>query len=145
MSLSFPLPINVTKADTIFEYMQGRDRRLQGEFIRGRRMCPCPCPPPTPQSVVALNAKPIYSQTAESNRMVESLIRNTCIVLGNSTGTAGRPLNGNVIKEYTVPNTISQAWYLGRAVHLARQTKLDFIKAIVSPYPTNPSTPITTE
>ncbi len=73
--------------------------------------------------------------------MVESLIRNTCIVLGNSTGTAGRPLNGNVIKEYTVPNTISQAWYLGRAVHLARQTKLDFIKAIVSltntSYPTS--------
>ncbi|KAJ9502019.1 hypothetical protein H2202_002083 [Exophiala xenobiotica] len=70
--------------------------------------------------------------TADSNKMVESMIRNTCIVLGNSTGTCARPLEGNVIKNYTVPNTISQAWYLGRAVHLARQTKLDFIKAISS-------------
>ncbi|KIW19671.1 hypothetical protein PV08_00245 [Exophiala spinifera] len=70
--------------------------------------------------------------TAESNRKVESLIRTTCVELGNSTGTAGRPLEGKVIKKYTVTNTISQAWYLGRAVHLARQTKLDFIEAIAS-------------
>lgn len=70
--------------------------------------------------------------TAESNKKVESLIRNTCIEMGNSTGTAGRPLEGKIIKKYTVTNTISQAWYLGRAVHLARQTKLDFIEAIVS-------------
>ncbi|KIV84992.1 hypothetical protein PV11_00733 [Exophiala sideris] len=70
--------------------------------------------------------------TAESNRRTEALIRNTCIELGNSTGTAGRPLDGETVKKYTVPNTISQAWYLGRAVHLARQTKVDFIEAISS-------------
>ncbi|KAI1627488.1 hypothetical protein EDD37DRAFT_263103 [Exophiala viscosa] len=70
--------------------------------------------------------------TAESNKRTEALIRNTCIELGNSTGTAGRPLDGETVKKYTVPNTISQAWYLGRAVHLARQTKVDFIEAISS-------------
>lgn len=80
--------------------------------------------------------------TAESNRKVESLIRNTCIELGNSTGTAGRPLEGKVIKNYTVTNTISQAWYLGRAVHLARQTKLDFIEAIVSIFPVPQHPPV---
>lgn len=63
------------------------------------------------------------------------MLRTTCIELGNSTATAGRPLTGDVIKEYAVPNTVSQAWFLGRAVHLARQTKIDFIDAIVRPDP----------
>ena len=52
--------------------------------------------------------------------------------MGNSTGAAGRPLSGEVIKRYAVPNTVSQAWYLGRAVHIARQLKVDFIDAIAS-------------
>ncbi|OCT48965.1 putative Hydantoinase/oxoprolinase [Cladophialophora carrionii] len=68
--------------------------------------------------------------SAESNKRVEALIRQTCVEMGNSTAAAGRPLPGNVIKQYAVPNTVSQAWYLGRAVHLARQMKLDFIEAI---------------
>jgi DUF917 family protein len=60
------------------------------------------------------------------------MVRNTCIELGNATAIARRPLTGDIIKEFAVPNTVSQAWYLGRAVYLARQTKLDFIQAIVS-------------
>jgi DUF917 family protein len=36
------------------------------------------------------------------------------------------------MKKFSVPNTVSQAWYLGRAVHQARQTKTDFIEAISS-------------
>jgi DUF917 family protein len=70
--------------------------------------------------------------TAESNARIENLIRQTCIEMGNATAAAGRPLSGEVIKKYAVPNTVSQAWYLGRAVHLARQSKLDFIDAIAS-------------
>ncbi|KAJ9610458.1 hypothetical protein H2200_005235 [Cladophialophora chaetospira] len=70
--------------------------------------------------------------TADSNKRIETLIRQTCVELGNSAGAAGRPLSGEVIKKYAIPNTVSQAWYLGRAVHLARQSKIDFIDAIAS-------------
>lgn len=69
-------------------------------------------------------------QTADSTKRVETLTRQACIELGNSTAVAARPLSGAVIKKYAVPNTVSQSWYLGRAVHLARQSKLDFIDAI---------------
>lgn len=61
---------------------------------------------------------------------VESLIRTACIELGNASGTASAPFSGAIIKKYAIPNTVSQAWYLGRAIHLARQTKIDFIDAI---------------
>ncbi|KIX01624.1 uncharacterized protein Z518_09350 [Rhinocladiella mackenziei CBS 650.93] len=72
---------------------------------------------------------------AETNTRVESMVRNTCIELGNATAVAARPLTGDIIQKYSVPNTISQAWYLGRAVLLARQSKLDFIEAIASVTP----------
>jgi DUF917 family protein len=60
------------------------------------------------------------------------MLRATCIELGLKTSVVARPLSGAVIKEYVIPNTISQAWYLGRAVHLARKAKTSFTKAIVS-------------
>jgi DUF917 family protein len=70
-------------------------------------------------------------QAAESNEKVESLLRTTCIELGLAAAIAGRPITGDVVKKLTVPNTLSQAWYLGRAVHLARREKTDLINAIV--------------
>lgn len=67
---------------------------------------------------------------AETYGKVEGMIRTACIELGNATGAAAAPFSGKQIKNYAVPNTVSQAWYLGKAVHLARKTKLDFIQAI---------------
>jgi DUF917 family protein len=60
------------------------------------------------------------------------MLRATCIELGLKTSIAARPLTGSVIKEFVVPNTVSQSWYLGRAVHMARKSKTSFVKAIVS-------------
>ena len=76
------------------------------------------------------NASVVIS--ADSNRRIESLTRTACIEMGNATASAARPLSGDVIKKYSVPNTVSQSWYLGRAVRLARESKLDFIEAISS-------------
>lgn len=68
--------------------------------------------------------------SAENNTKLEAMLRTTCIELGNAVAVAGRPLSGKVIRELSIPNSVSQAWYLGRAVHLARQEKIDFIQAI---------------
>lgn len=67
---------------------------------------------------------------AENNRKLEGMLRTTCVELGNAVGVTGRPLSGKVIKDYAIPNTISQAWSLGRAVSLARQNKTDVVKAM---------------
>jgi DUF917 family protein len=58
------------------------------------------------------------------------MLRTTCIELGLMTSVVARPLTGKVIKEFVIPNTVSQSWYLGRAEHMARKFKTDFIKAI---------------
>jgi DUF917 family protein len=71
-------------------------------------------------------------QEAESNARLEKVLRQIAIELGLGIAISARPLPGPVIREYTVPNTVSQAWYLGRAIHLARKAKTSYVQAIVS-------------
>ncbi|KAF8851031.1 DUF917-domain-containing protein [Acephala macrosclerotiorum] len=67
---------------------------------------------------------------AESNARLEKMLRATCIELGLKISVVARPLPGSVIKDFVVSNTVSQSWYLGRAVHLARRTKASYVKEI---------------
>ncbi|KAH7346980.1 hypothetical protein BKA66DRAFT_505601 [Pyrenochaeta sp. MPI-SDFR-AT-0127] len=61
---------------------------------------------------------------------LESLLRAAAIELGLGCAVCANPLPGSVIKSYGVPNTVSLAWYLGRAVHNARRKKTSYIDAI---------------
>ncbi|KKY16689.1 putative hydantoinase oxoprolinase [Phaeomoniella chlamydospora] len=72
---------------------------------------------------------------AESNSRIETMLRTTCVELGIQAASAAIPLTGDVIKKYVVPNTVSQSWYLGRAIHLARRAKVDLIESILAVTP----------
>ncbi|PHH87207.1 hypothetical protein CDD83_9183 [Cordyceps sp. RAO-2017] len=61
---------------------------------------------------------------------LEKLIRNTAVELGLTCASSSNPLPGSAIKAHGVPNTLSQAWYLGRAVHQARRNKTSYVDAI---------------
>ncbi|KAI1205190.1 DUF917-domain-containing protein [Annulohypoxylon truncatum] len=67
---------------------------------------------------------------AESPTRVESILRTTAVELGLGCAVCARPLSGDVIRQYVVENTVSQAWYLGRAVHQARKYKRSLTDAI---------------
>lgn len=60
------------------------------------------------------------------------MLRSQCIDLGLKVAVSPTPLTGDVIRRYAIPNTISQAWYIGRAIHQARKSKSNIIEAIVS-------------
>ncbi|KAE8379330.1 hypothetical protein BDV26DRAFT_280343 [Aspergillus bertholletiae] len=72
---------------------------------------------------------------AESNRRAETMARSQCIDMGNKVALSTAPLMGTETKKYIIPNTISQAWYIGRAVHRARRSKTDMIQAIFDTSP----------
>ncbi|KPI35589.1 uncharacterized protein AB675_4770 [Cyphellophora attinorum] len=91
-------------------------------YLFGCAACPCATADGKGNTVVAMKT--------ESYSKLEGLIRTACVELGTATGCAAAPFSGRIIKDYAIPNTVSQAWYLGKAVHLARQTKVDFIDAI---------------
>ncbi|KAI0883011.1 uncharacterized protein GGS22DRAFT_190983 [Annulohypoxylon maeteangense] len=72
---------------------------------------------------------------AESPTRVESILRTTAVELGLGCAVSARPLSGDVIRKYVVENTVSQAWYLGRAVHQARKYKRSLTDAIFASTP----------
>ncbi|KAF6823967.1 hydantoinase [Colletotrichum plurivorum] len=61
---------------------------------------------------------------------LERFLRTAAIELGLGCAVCARPLPGSAIKAHGVPNTLSHAWYLGRAVHMARRKKSSYIDAI---------------
>jgi DUF917 family protein len=61
------------------------------------------------------------------------MLRSQCVDLGLNIAVACTPLEGEAIKRYAIPNTVSQSWYIGRAVHKARRSKTNLIDAIVRP------------
>ncbi|GAB1217311.1 hypothetical protein ATERTT37_006549 [Aspergillus terreus] len=63
------------------------------------------------------------------------MLRSQCVDLGLKIGVSSAPLTGESIKKYVVPNTVSQSWYIGRAVHHARRSKTNMIKAIFDTSP----------
>ncbi|MCJ1244819.1 hypothetical protein MMC30_002019 [Trapelia coarctata] len=91
-------------------------------YVYGHPITPCAVTDPKGNVSVVMSA--------ESNAMVEKLLRKSCIELGISTSVVSRPLTGEIIKEYAIPHTLSQAWYLGRAIRMARKAKTSYINAI---------------
>ncbi|KAI9150603.1 putative D-/L-hydantoinase subunit A [Paramyrothecium foliicola] len=53
------------------------------------------------------------------------------IELGLGCAVCANPLSGAAVKSHGVPNTVSLAWYLGRAIHEARRLKQSYLDAIV--------------
>ncbi|KAI5306751.1 hypothetical protein KEM56_007307 [Ascosphaera pollenicola] len=72
---------------------------------------------------------------AENDDRVEGMLRAQCINLGLMAAASATPLTCDVIKQYSIPNTVSQCWYIGRAIHRARRTKTNVIKAIFDTSP----------
>ncbi|EFY95440.2 hydantoinase [Metarhizium robertsii ARSEF 23] len=67
---------------------------------------------------------------ADSPDRVEKVLRSTAIELGLGCAVCTNPLSGKSIKSHAVPRTLSLAWYLGRAIHLARRKKTSYIEAV---------------
>ncbi|KAM5467014.1 hypothetical protein MauCBS54593_005634 [Microsporum audouinii] len=96
-------------------------------YVYGETISPCALADSKGNVMVVMNA--------ESNARIETMLRTTCVELGLFASVSAAPLTGKAIKQYAVPNTMSQAWYLGRAIHLARREKVDVIEAIFKTTP----------
>ncbi|EHK27009.1 uncharacterized protein TRIVIDRAFT_79485 [Trichoderma virens Gv29-8] len=68
--------------------------------------------------------------STDTPERLETILRTTAIELGLSCAACSTPLSGSIVKQYGIPNTLSQTWYLGRAIHKARRSKTSYIDAI---------------
>ncbi|CAI7565792.1 unnamed protein product [Penicillium pancosmium] len=96
-------------------------------YVYGEPITPCVIADGKGNASVVLNA--------ESNGRVESMLRTQCVDLGLMAAVSCAPLSGRAIKQYAIPNTVSQAWYIGRAVHKAQKSKENLIDAIFKTTP----------
>ncbi|KAK1622578.1 hypothetical protein BDP81DRAFT_385848 [Colletotrichum phormii] len=71
-----------------------------------------------------------HLQNSDTPVRLERFLRTAAIELGLGCAVCARPLPGSAIKSHGVPNTLSQAWYLGRAVHMARRKTSSYVDAI---------------
>ncbi|PHH71945.1 hypothetical protein CDD80_4891 [Ophiocordyceps camponoti-rufipedis] len=70
---------------------------------------------PTPCSVTDALGNVVVAMKTETPYHLEKLIRTASVEMGLSCASSPNPLPASAIKTHSVPNTMSQAWYLGRA------------------------------
>lgn len=68
----------------------------------------------------------------EDTHRFESIVRSACIELGLYTALSLAPLPRSVVDRTCCMGGLSLAWFMGRAISLARRRKEDPIKALVS-------------
>ena len=72
----------------------------------------------------------VFRHTA-SEIWLERLARASVVAMGAAAGIALSPMRGDFVKKYAVPDTITQAWSLGRAVFDAQAEHRDPVSAIL--------------
>lgn len=62
---------------------------------------------------------------------LERIARHVVVAMGAAAGLATQPMRGDYVKRAAIPNTITQALALGRAVLRAHQTNADPIQTVI--------------
>jgi len=63
---------------------------------------------------------------------LEKIARSVVVAMGAAAGLATQPMRGNFVKRAAVPNTITQALNLGRAVLKAHATNSDPVQTVIN-------------
>ncbi|KAG5963396.1 hypothetical protein E4U58_003563 [Claviceps cyperi] len=95
--------------------------------VYGHNMCPV--------MITDARGNALAALSADSSVRLEACLRTAAIELGLSCATSTNPVSGKMAKTVAVTNTISQSWYLGRAVHMARRSKTSYTDAILDVCP----------
>ena len=84
----------------------------------------------TPASLVDAAGNCLILQTVD-NHQTERLARAACVQMGGRAAMAGYAMTGQQLREVMIPNTMSLAQTIGRALREARQAHTDPIQAIL--------------
>lgn len=60
--------------------------------------------------------------TANSDVLTDVILRASCGEMGSRVGYAGRPSEGSLVKKYSVKNSYSLAWRIGRQIAYSQET-----------------------
>ena len=87
---------------------------------------------PAPGALCDEKGNTVVFKEAISAVWLERLARTATITMGCTAGFALPPIRGWQVKRWSVRNSMSQAWRLGKVVHEARAEKSDPVAAILA-------------
>ncbi|KAK0756333.1 hypothetical protein N5P37_011248 [Trichoderma harzianum] len=71
----------------------------------------------------------------ENSHRFENIVRAGCIELGLYTAVSMAPLKADVVEKYCCLGALSLAWFMGRAICLARQRKKNVVRELLNAVP----------
>lgn len=74
----------------------------------------------------------VVIQNTPDDVWLERIARSVVVAMGAAAGLATQPMRGDFVKRAAVPNTITQALNLGRAVLHAHQTNADPVQTVIN-------------
>ncbi|KAI5309509.1 hypothetical protein KEM55_003094, partial [Ascosphaera atra] len=73
-----------------------------------------------PMTIASGDGSSVTLTKSRTDKMVDKILRASCVEMGCRAGTAGCPKPGMIVKQQAIANTVSLAWWIGRAAALEK-------------------------
>ncbi|KAL4926171.1 DUF917 domain-containing protein [Aspergillus undulatus] len=73
-----------------------------------------------PMTIASGDGSFVTMTVSRTNRLVDKILRASCVETGCRAGNAGPPMSSKIVREQAITNTVSLAWWIGRAIALER-------------------------
>ncbi|KAL4899939.1 hypothetical protein BDW74DRAFT_183256 [Aspergillus multicolor] len=83
-----------------------------------------------PMTIASGDGSFITMTASRTDKLVDKILRASCVEMGCRAGSAGPPKTSKTVREQAITNTVSLAWWIGRAIALEK-TISDRAKRII--------------
>jgi DUF917 family protein len=73
-----------------------------------------------PMTIASGDGSFITMTASRTDKLVDKILRASCVEMGCRAGSAGPPKTSKTVREQAVTNTVSLAWWIGRAIALEK-------------------------
>ncbi|KAL3459511.1 hypothetical protein BJX64DRAFT_291178 [Aspergillus heterothallicus] len=73
-----------------------------------------------PMTIASGDGSFVTMTSSRTDKLVDKILRASCVEMGCRAGSAGPPKTSKIVREQAITNTVSLAWWVGRAIALER-------------------------
>ncbi|KAL4886062.1 hypothetical protein BJY04DRAFT_213599 [Aspergillus karnatakaensis] len=73
-----------------------------------------------PMTIASGDGSFVTMTASRTDKLVDKILRASCVEMGCRAGSAGPPKTSRTVREQAITNTVSLAWWVGRAIALER-------------------------
>ncbi|KAL4934878.1 hypothetical protein BDV06DRAFT_208116 [Aspergillus oleicola] len=73
-----------------------------------------------PMTIASGDGSVVTMTSSRTDKLVDKILRASCVEMGCRAGSAGPPKTSKIVREQAITNTVSLAWWVGRAIALEK-------------------------